>query len=63
MNAISKETNIGFGIIFSISIWGVIDGRIPYWFLFVVVGSYLFMWIMLKIFIWDREKRKSKKYE
>lgn len=55
MNKISKEITIGFGLIFSISFWAAVDGKISFLFLLVPIIGYAIMYFCIKFFI-NRDK-------
>lgn len=58
MNRISKETNIGFGLLFSISFWAAVDGVLPFLYLLIFPVSYAAMHLIIWLFIWRKKGNK-----
>lgn len=56
MNKISIETNIGFGLIFSVSFWAAINGKVPFALLLMPPIAYAIMYLFISIFIWDKRR-------
>lgn len=57
MNKISIETNIGFGLIFSVSFWAAVDGKVPFSLLLIPPIAYGIMYFFISIFIWDKRRQ------
>lgn len=57
MNKISIETNIGFGLIFSVLFWAAVDGKVPFSLLLMPPIVYTIMYLFIRIFIWDKRRQ------
>ncbi len=57
MNKISAETKIGIGIMFSVSFWAAIDGKISFWWLALFPVFYGLLSLSVEIFVWDKKKQ------
>lgn len=57
MNIISKETTLAMSLMELIVIIEVFIGNLPIWTLIIIPVSYGLLWLILKIFIWDKRRQ------
>lgn len=55
-NRITEETNIAFAFIFGVIFCGVVSTNSHWWLLAYPPFMYFFLWLFLKIFLWDKRR-------